>query len=771
MFCGHLEPSNQMDDEDLTRVRCPGGTTCKCALRGGWLYIHNGPWTPVLEVSKMEQKSKSLYIGHAPARLIDALSNVPAIETDGTSLELAVNYHKHIEYKNWQRQVDPSRMKKIGDFWYIANTSIANSVTLGARENLQTYNLEEVISIDVAMDDDGGIKPVAKPKVSRVRIKFDNWYKNRCNECDKSIQEILVELAQTNDYAGLDLELLNQLNNDSIYTDYCPKQGCSFHTSALKDSLASEPAYRPIEIIDGQHRVRGTQSGDSGDTEQGPPGACSQLSPTHINPDICNSSSQDCVWIEGIPNTRERLPFTLALAEIEGGGTRNFNQHQMAEIFQQITTKAEELDPFLKWYLLWRYNDKEPNHVQSIIEKSTFSMVDSDRLDFTSGTRQDAAMWILLMLASGEGIDPDDNTKGIWKGKISLINKSMSDSDECSSLEWMFSHIMNYYSTSDVFYNTQLGDPQEAAKLLARYGHAIRHTWGKPSRDINTATNARIFHWVPQRHGYNATTEGIPAPADGARGLMSHVASVKGRESIFLQSIMDIFPTVIEEAVLIQWIAGQQTTSITDEGILKTPGFYGHTASISSIKTVLNRLEHATFRMSDGLGFQPEHKRINITRVLQDAVRSDISEKTGVKFEIRTKIERYKSELDASLLRLKSLLESVNESSRNIFDFVLDEYGQMKEMYAKGDTQLKNLNIFSDPRRMEGFEELILLIARINYLKSKISSLGSRITEDLEERIESLTETANHYLDRKNEQKQWYESQIQQLQAGKKGDA
>ena len=216
MFCGHLETPNQMDDENLTRVRCPGGTACRCALRGGWLYIHNGPWTPELEVSKMDQKSKSLYIGHAPARLIDALSNVPAIETDGTSLELAVNYHKHIEYKNWQRQVDPSRMKKIGDFWYIDNTSIANSVTLGARENLQTYNLEEVISVDVVKDDDGKIKPVAHPKVSRVRIKFDNWYKNRCNECDKFIQEILVELAQTNDYAGLDLELLNQLNNQII---------------------------------------------------------------------------------------------------------------------------------------------------------------------------------------------------------------------------------------------------------------------------------------------------------------------------------------------------------------------------------------------------------------------------------------------------------------------------------------------------------------------------------------------------------------------------
>ena len=564
---------------------------------------------------------------------------------------------------------------------------------------------------------------------------------------------------------------MNQLNNDSIYTDYCPKQGCSFHTSALKDSLESEPAYRPIEIIDGQHRVRGTQSGDSGDSEQNSPGRCSQLSATHISPDICKSSSKDCKWIEGIPNTRERLPFTLALAQTEGGGNRNFNQHQMAEIFQQITTKAEELDPFLKWYLLWRYNDKEPDHVQSIIEKSTFSMVDSDRLNFTEGTQQNAAMWIVLMLASGERIDPNDNTKGIWKGKISLINKLMSGSDECSSLEWMFSHIMGYYSASDVFHNIQLGDPLEAAKLLAMYGHAIRHTWGKPSRDVDTDTREHIFHWVPQRYGYNATQEGISAPVDGARGLMSHVASATGRESIFLQSIMDIFPTIIQEAVLIQWIAGQQTTAITNEGILRTPGFYGHTASISSIKTVLKRLENTTFRMKNGLGFQPLHKRINITRVLQDAVRADISKNTGVKFEIRTKIERYKSELEASHQMLRSLIEKFNGEGQNLLDEVLDDYELRKKSYVKGDLQLKYLNIFSTPKIMKGFEELLSLITRISYLKSKITSLGSGITEDMKASIDNYTEIASDYLEKKNEQKQWYESQIQELQASKEGDA
>ena len=129
-----------MDDKDLVRVKCTSDN-CACALRGGWIYLNRGEWSPEIVVENLKQKGKDLYLGHAPGRLLDAISNVPSVEVDAPSLDLAINYHKHRKYPMWQRQVDASRINSIGDFWYRGETTIANSVTLGAREKLADYKI------------------------------------------------------------------------------------------------------------------------------------------------------------------------------------------------------------------------------------------------------------------------------------------------------------------------------------------------------------------------------------------------------------------------------------------------------------------------------------------------------------------------------------------------------------------------------------------------------------------------------------------------------
>ncbi|HEV2520006.1 MAG TPA: hypothetical protein VGX00_05225 [Thermoplasmata archaeon] len=243
-------------------------------------YLSDSPWNPKFSLIEFSQKGHSICLGVLDAMVADAISDVPALvdrpDWGEFSRELVSG-----SIAEWQRPLDTSRMTEIGQFWSADDNFIVNPVVLAIKEDWASPKLRFSVK-------EGEVIPHAPFKL--VTMDFESWYVQQCPKCGH--------------------------RDDGKWFDRCLAHGCHHQVA------------RPIVVIDGQHRIRGSQQGPA-------PGAT--ISST------------------GLKANREPLPVSLIRSDRP---LIDFTQSQQAKIFTEITTKSVELEAAHKLYLLWKHHLK-----------------------------------------------------------------------------------------------------------------------------------------------------------------------------------------------------------------------------------------------------------------------------------------------------------------------------------------------------------------------------------------------------------------------------
>ena len=157
------------------------------------------------KLNKIEQKGHVFYITSAPVREVAQSSSVPALPPKLGVIETAERIlDKHRNDKEWQREIDPARIRKIKQFIGESNNIIANTPMLYIHDESAIKIENDELIIDFS-------KFLEKQSTGEFEGKF-----------------IDRKLAENKDEFGND-----------VYDDF-----------------------RPFWIIDGQHRVRGIHLND-----------------------------------------------------------------------------------------------------------------------------------------------------------------------------------------------------------------------------------------------------------------------------------------------------------------------------------------------------------------------------------------------------------------------------------------------------------------------------------------------------------------------------
>ena len=165
-------------------------------------HAYSEPPAPVvLGLSAVEQGDRTVYVGHAPACQIDAISSVPNMDPMMSSSFFAqLLYSGNMDQNQWQRVVDVRRIKDIANFIDNPENYIFNPVLLYVDKNQESGCVREKTKLNGA---------------GELEVSFDFL-----------------------------------INRREGWVDYVPKPG--------------EGDTRPLKIVDGQHRVRGLAMSERG---------------------------------------------------------------------------------------------------------------------------------------------------------------------------------------------------------------------------------------------------------------------------------------------------------------------------------------------------------------------------------------------------------------------------------------------------------------------------------------------------------------------------
>jgi DGQHR domain-containing protein len=195
-------PGDEEDDPKTPIGYCPDKLISSTLLHSSAILKHtysDKPDPVLLEVRGLSQgdepNKQKVYIGYAPACVIDAISSVPNLDPSLSSEDFAAQlYSNQMSPDEWQRVVDVRRIRGIADFIDDPENFLFNPILLYVDRNQDSNCLSE----KVALNGKGTLE-----------VNFDFLRK------------------QTEGYV-----------------DYVPKP-----------ELINDP--RPFKIVDGQHRVRG----------------------------------------------------------------------------------------------------------------------------------------------------------------------------------------------------------------------------------------------------------------------------------------------------------------------------------------------------------------------------------------------------------------------------------------------------------------------------------------------------------------------------------
>jgi hypothetical protein len=356
-----------------------------------------------LEVSEILQKGKKIWLGGKEANHIDFMSHVPQVEDhlDQTILSHYLSRKEH--YPNYQRRLDVPRVKLYGDWWAQEANASVNAVVLAVGEQY-----------DISSEEDDGAKiwiEEVDERFKRIHIR-DGWLSNECSECGSverqlgtiignsdseteriSAQRALDELTEWSE--GEPWRNMTQAKTYHCLNKACPMQGPHNDRGAYhqyKGLAEGGVITRPFEIIDGQHRVKGSQQGQAiTNQETGYCITCGQESEPNCGPDGHELGYH--------ASTASEEPITFSL--VSGGLAGGFPEKFRGKLFTEITTEAKKLSAEHQLYMQWRFSVPGRDRID-LFEDGINYMVQSVQdtggiYDFTT-TKPDMTYRLILAL-------------------------------------------------------------------------------------------------------------------------------------------------------------------------------------------------------------------------------------------------------------------------------------------------------------------------------------------------------------------------------------
>ena len=461
-------------------------------------YFHSEQtWSPSLNVMASSQKGRVVFTGAASATILDAACSVPVIDFSTSyrnAAKLIIDSPSHLN--EWQRELevgaaddDENRAQDIGDFWASDNANIVNTAMLGLKPDATNANTLEEMA--------GGVGVSVLP--------LRPWYSCWCPECDEDLNTIAIAFLQNTPSGQLLLRSLSsKINpNTQLWGENCPRPTCDYHFQTLPQSEYNgttweirldrndEPIVieRPIVIVDGQHRIRGTQSGQSGVA------------------DVPHPMSNR------IPRC-ENLFFSL----MPNHQTFGFDSTKQAKVFSEINTKSKHLPDEHKALLFYKFG---------IDNASVFG---KNSLSFAGGSAARLAYEAVLKMgadlpSSGMTYAPTSTPPSftLFENKIPLLKKI--------SGRTKFMTLKNLTFASDVglaFDVTKAVKPasinsSETAKLIDTYFRVIRTKWELAHTDMAM---------TPPRPGVSPQRTVYWDPPSGT--LLTNLAAVRASDPNYL---------------------------------------------------------------------------------------------------------------------------------------------------------------------------------------------------------------------------------------------
>jgi hypothetical protein len=364
-----------------------------------------------LRITEFEQKGKQIWLGGKEAHIIDFLSRVPQVEDHLKQSDLSLKLGRKKDYPRYQRRLDVPRAESIGEWWSKPDTSSVNAVVLAVNS---THNVGE--DGDLTNPNIHIHKEFIEGNDSFVILKIKtDWLGNSCESCGNVKSQLEKVVTGTSELYTPEMKenaknVLAEIKTwaddeewrtpDHALTFHCLNRDCpsfdddgksKYHQhKSLKNGGNSVP---PFEIIDGQHRVKGSQQMSS----IKPPKAsrCNTCDDGIVKPS-CEEIDDIHNLEYGIPPCEEKIAFSLVAKE------GSFGDGFHGKLFTEITTEARKLAPEHQLYMQWRF-EMQTHRPSDLFEKGmdytpTSVLALDGKFDYSADSISDMTYRIILAL-------------------------------------------------------------------------------------------------------------------------------------------------------------------------------------------------------------------------------------------------------------------------------------------------------------------------------------------------------------------------------------
>lgn len=425
-----------------------------------WMYFnHATAWEPSFDVIVYNQKGYDTYLGHLPARIIDALSFVPAIDVDKEHAEMA-DHLLGQPAGEWQRNMNKSRIEGLGEFWADEDKFIVNPVILGVQEGIN-YELENMALRSKITGNIGTYDN--HQSITTAKISLDSWQHHTCPACGNSYSVSWQNLNAANHHFCHNAPTW-LWSGDQIFGTRCPNPECvEGHT---RDAIGRRP---PLLLIDGQHRIRG------------------------LNSFATNSPATRGGQPEPYNWDSEQVAFTL----LKINGANSYPAGSQARIFSDINTTAKDLDMRHKMYMAYRFQ----------LEADVGGAIKNVNMGTIGGApHPDRIAYQATLGLIGTGVPVADNPIHNRVSPLEDFETEVIAGDVVPDKRYYVRTLMNYAALFNFIKEYQrAGYPFEGetqhviARLFKSYFEAVRMIW-----DRNPADPNETHFWVPtHQHAQN----------------------------------------------------------------------------------------------------------------------------------------------------------------------------------------------------------------------------------------------------------------------------
>ncbi|MAI19274.1 MAG: hypothetical protein CMH04_11530 [Marinovum sp.] len=411
-----------------------------------------------LRITEFEQKGKAIWLGGKEANVLDFLSRVPQVEDHLNQSDFSRKLSKKRSYPRYQRRLDVPRAESIGEWWSKPETSSVNAVVLAVNKHHHIGDDAGLENPEIQIH-----KEAIDENFAILKIK-SNWLSNSCESCGnvKSQLEKIIngqDALYTAEMKHNAEQVLGQITDwkneqewrtfDHAITFHCLNRLCpSFDDDGAnkyhqhRSLSGGGTAVPPFEIIDGQHRVKGSQQKES-------------IKSTAVFCNTCedNIPKPECEDPDDMHNLQfakppceEKIAFSLVAKE------GNFGEGFHGKLFTEITTEARKLEPEHQLYMQWRFS-METHRPSDLFEDGMITPYvpasvaeENGKFDYSDDGLADLTYRVLLAL----------NTSGPLAGRIRPLGKVLQGENDphtayyLGSMKnmwvWMYDLLSSYFS-------------------------------------------------------------------------------------------------------------------------------------------------------------------------------------------------------------------------------------------------------------------------------------------------------------------------------------